>query len=429
MRILVTGATGLIGSAVVAALAGEGHEVVAVVRREGAAARRLPVRRIVLDIEKALRPEDWRAALAGVDAVVNCAGLLQDGPFESVARTQRDAPTALFAACAAAGVRRVVHVSAVGIDHATPTLFSQSKRSAELALAAHDLDWVVLRPSVVVGRAAYGGSALFRGLAALPLLPVLPDTGLLQVVQLDDLARTVVVFVQGDAPAEVTLELVGPERLAFADVIAAYRAWLGWRPAVRIPVPRVAGALLFGLGDLLGRLGWRVPVRSTAGAEIRVGSTGSAEAWTAMTGIVPTSLRAALAANPASVQERWFAGLYLAKPLVFGVLSLFWIATGLISLGPAWSSGVALLQAAGAGALSAPLAAAGAAADIAVGVAIAVRRTARRGLWAAMVLAAGYLAAGTVLMPGLWADPLGPLLKILPVLALAMVALAILDDR
>ena len=68
---------------------------------------------------------------------------------------------------------------------------------------ARNLDWVILRPSVVVGRQAYGGSALFRGLAALPILPRLAGTGPLQIVQLDDLVRTVLFFLQPDAPSRL----------------------------------------------------------------------------------------------------------------------------------------------------------------------------------------------------------------------------------
>ena len=64
---------------------------------------------------------------------------------------------------------------------------------------ALELAWVILRPSVVLGRNAYGSGALFRGLAALPILPVLPHAGALQAVQLDDLTRTVLCFLGRDA--------------------------------------------------------------------------------------------------------------------------------------------------------------------------------------------------------------------------------------
>lgn len=71
----------------------------------------------------------------------------------------------------------------------------------------------------------------------------------------------------------------------------------------------------------------------------------------------------------------------------------------------------------------------GAVADILIGLGIACRPTARLSLWAALGLSIAYLMAGTILMPALWADPLGPLTKIVPILALNLVALAILEER
>jgi hypothetical protein len=72
---------------------------------------------------------------------------------------------------------------------------------------------------------------------------------------------------------------------------------------------------------------------------------------------------------------------------------------------------------------------AGASADILIGLGIAYRPTARPALWAAFALSIAYIVIGTVLVPGLWIDPLGPMLKIWPILALNLVALAILEER
>ena len=211
-------------------------------------------------------------------------------------------------------------------------------------------------------------------------------------------------------------------------MLVAYRRWLGHGDARFVTVPRWLGHAAFRLGDLIGLLGWRPPLRSTARLELMRGGVGDPAPWTRLTGIEPRSLGAALAAEPASVQERWFARLYFAKPLTLGILALYWIVTGLVTLGPGWEDALGLIQEAGFAA-AAPLAAAGAIADIAIGVAIAIRRTARPALWSALALSIAYVALATLLLPGLWADPLGPLLKVLPIMVLNLVALAILDDR
>jgi hypothetical protein len=186
---------------------------------------------------------------------------------------------------------------------------------------------------------------------------------------------------------------------------------------------------LFWLGDIAGWFGWRPPLRSTAKHEIQRGAFGDPRPWTELTGIVPRPLSAALASRPASVQERWFARLYLLKPVVFIVLSLFWIATGALSLGPAYWAGLQLVEQAGAGSLGGMLVLAGGIADIAIGIGIAVRRTSRLALWAAFSVSLFYLIAATLTLPLLWTDPLGPLMKVAPILVLNLVALAILEDR
>jgi uncharacterized protein YbjT (DUF2867 family) len=430
LRVLLIGASGLIGSAVAARLGRDGHEVIGVGRSRGAEARRLPVDHwIRVDLRQARREEDWLPHLAGIEAVVNCAGVLQDNGRDSTARVHRDAPAALWRACERAGVRHVIQMSAIGVDRGALSDFSATKAEGDSALEASGLDWVILRPSVVVGRSAYGGSALFRGLAALPVLPRTPEAGPLDIVQLDDVAETVALLLRPGAMSRVALELAGPDRLSFDQVVAAYRRWLGWAPARLVTVP----AFLFGpfwrLGDLVAWLGWRPPVRTTTRREIVRGAIGDGRAWREATGIEPQSLAAALATEPASVQERWFARLYLLKPVAIGGFALFWIATGLISLAPGYGPAVAEMKRAGAGSLAAPGVIAGAVADILIGCAIAWRPSARRGLQAALLASLFYLVTATLLVPALWRDPLGSLVKIFPVLVLGLFCLAILDER
>jgi uncharacterized protein YbjT (DUF2867 family) len=430
LRILVVGASGFIGSAVAARLKRDGHDVTGVGRASGTDAARVPVDRWVrLDLRQAAAPEVWAPHLAGIDAVVNCAGALQDSPRDDTASVHDSAPAALWCACEAAGVRRVIHFSAMGADRGAVSRFSETKSAGDAALEGSGLDWVILRPSVVVGRSAYGGSALFRGLAALPVLPRTPEAGALDIVQLDDVAETVARLLGADAPARIALELAGPERLRFEEVVGAYRAWLGWKPARLVSSPGWLMGLGYRLGDLIAWLGWRPPVRTTARREIVRGATGDASAWREATGIDPQPLSAALAAEPASVQERWFARLYFLKPLAIGVFAMFWLLTGLISLGPGFELAAEYMRRGGGGALSEPSVVAGGITDILVALGIAWRRTSKLALWAALGVSVFYIVAGTILLPELWRDPLGPMMKIWPILALNLVCLAILDER
>lgn len=428
MRYLVIGGTGLIGSATIARLRRDGHEVVGVARKAGGA---LPgVRWLELDIGALTEPADWLAHLADIGVVVNCAGALQSGPGTGLRAVHVDGPAALFRACEGAGIRRIVHLSAIGADRESLTPFSATKRAAEEALEQCKVDWVILRPSVVLGRSAYGGSGLLRGLAVLPVRLELRDAGPLQVVQLDDLVEAIVGFSSPAAPARVALDIAGPERLALADVVAAYRRWFGFGEAQRVAVPRSVAALAYALGDAARALGWRPPIARTARRELTRGAVGDPRPWIELTGAEPQALSAALAREPVSVQERWFARLYFVKPLALAVLSLFWIATGLVSLMPGWEIGLAYLDEAGVtGVVAVSGVLAGALADIAIGIGIAFRRTARVALYAALAVSVFYLITGTLLLPVLWSDPVGPMLKIWPIIVLNIAALAILPDR
>jgi uncharacterized protein YbjT (DUF2867 family) len=425
-RVLLLGASGLIGGAVLARFAAERIAVRAVARRPGAVLDGVEWR--CVDITGLLEPVAWGPLLEEVDAVVNCAGALQGGA--ALRAVHVDSALALYVACEQRDVRRVVHLSAIGAERDALSEYSATKRAGEQALMGTSLDWVVLRPSVVVGRAAYGGSALFRGLAALPVVFELPDAGPIQVVQLDDLVATIVKLSRLDAPARVALDIAGPDRLPLPMIVDMFRRWLRFSPAPHWRAPRLLAAAMYRIGDFVRALGWRPPIGKVSRREMTRGAVGDPSLWREITGAEPASLADALAREPASVQERWFARLYFLKPVVFAVLALFWIGTGVISLGPGWHEGLSYLIEGG---VSEGLArvgvVAGAMADIAIGIGIAIRRTARGALIAAIAISIFYMVAGTFVLPRLWLDPVGPMLKIWPIVALNLVALAIVDDR
>ncbi len=432
MRVLVTGAYGLIGSACLARLYRDGHEVTGAGRDVRLARRRAPFAKwINADFRRLTLAGDWLPLLEGFDAVVNCVGVLQDGMHDDVQRIQVAATTALFAACERAGIKRLVHISAIGASRSAPTAFARSKAEAEDNLSRRQLDWVILRPGLVLAPTVYGGTAMLRGVSALPFVtPVLEPDARIQVVGVDDVAAAVAHSLTPDARTRVKWDVAHPEVLTLASIVGGIRDWLGFRKRPIWRVPRGFGRLVSSVADVLGYLGWRSPARSTAVRQLAAGVIGAPAPWIAATGIEPRSLGEILAQQPSSVADRWFARLFLFKPAAIVGLALFWIATGIITMGPGAAVALGHLKTAGVPPkIAGPLVLAGALFDYFIGLGLLLRPVARIVLHIMLWVTVLYLIAGSVLAPHLWIDPLGPYLKIVPVLIATLFTLAIIDER
>jgi uncharacterized protein YbjT (DUF2867 family) len=431
MRILVLGGYGLIGSHVATRLVEDGHAVVGLGRDIAAARRRFPtIEWIERDLRAMTRARDWAPLLVGVDAVVNCAGALQDNARDDLAAVHIGGPLALAEACVTAGARRFVHISAIGADADRAEPFSATKYAFERRLAALDLDWIILRPALVWSPQAYGGTALLRGLAAFPIaIPHVYGASRIQIVGAEDVAEAVARALAPDAPVCASCDLAHPEPLELRDILLHIRSWLGLPPARLLALPPVLARLIGALADALAWLGWRSPMRSAALDQLRAGVVGDGEAAQRIFGFTPKSFEALLLRHPAGVQERWFARAYFIKPLALTVLSLFWIASGVIGFARAETAATVLTSAGwSAGAASATVIV-GAIVDMALGFGAPFRSYARFALLGMIAVSLGYLAAATLVRPDLWLDPLGPLVKVLPGAALALAALAMLDER
>jgi uncharacterized protein YbjT (DUF2867 family) len=226
---------------------------VAALKREGVTAigagRDLHVaRRVLSDIDwvachfnKDVEVSAWAPRLEGIDAVVNCVGILQGSMSDRAERIHADATNVLFEACAAVGVKRIVHISAVSAEAGMATAYARSKAKADAALAGLDVNWLVVKPSLVIGRGSYGGTSLMRGLAGLPLVLPLPGKAAerFQPIAADDLAHGIAHLAARDEPARTTLYAAGTETVSIRDILVAYRAWLGFgrAPEVTIPLP------------------------------------------------------------------------------------------------------------------------------------------------------------------------------------------------
>jgi len=431
MRVLVLGGNGLIGSYVVARLHTDGHDIVALGRNLDAARRSMPWARWVRgDLRKMRTPDAWTSVVEGVDAVVNCAGALQDSPQDDLAAVHVEAAAALYAACEPAGVRRVVLISAAGVAPGRATRFNDTKLDGEAALRRTGLEWLILRPGLVLAPAAYGGTALLRGLAGAPGVVALAYLASpVQVVSIDDVTEAVAGALLPTTRTGQALDLVSPEVTSLQQIIVALRAWLGLKPAPIIAAPDWLAGIAGHVADGLAVLGWRSPMRTTSIAQLAAGVTGDPGPAKAALGLEPRTLDGLLAGWPSGVQERWFARLYFIKPAALITLAAYWTASGLISLTVGFTAAVRALSPQLPHTVSVTLVIGGSIIDLAIGAGIAVRRTSMLALQGALLVSAAYLAAGSILRPDLWSDPFGPLLKILPTALLAIVALAITEDR
>jgi uncharacterized protein YbjT (DUF2867 family) len=421
-RVLVLGANGFIGSHVAAALSSAGWIVRAGARRIAEPARRAPgFDWVSADFARLTTAEAWAPLLVDVDAVVNCVGVLQNGAGDDTRAAHVDGPRALIAACERAGVQRLVHVSAVGADDAAGTDYARTKAQTERLVAASALDWLILRPSLVVDRAAFGGTGLIRALAAFPMFsPVVGGDQTFRPIPLGDLAAAAVAALKPVAPSRQTFDMPGPEAVTMVETMRLYRGWMGMKSAPVVRIPRLLAAPALAVGDLLGRLGWSSPIRTTAIKQMDHDVSGRDSGWAQALGVPSRGFTRFLAETPASVQDVWHARLWFVRPISIVTLGLFWLITGLVSFGPGWDRAVAILHEGGYGRLAGPIAWWGALLDVVLGVMLFVRPwTARVAIFMCLATV-GYLIAGTASLPHFWIDPLGPWLKVLPMMALCL---------
>ena len=418
MKVLLTGANGFVGRHLMTALTNAGHSVTAAVRNPKAFRRQWPsVQTVYCDFMKDRDKQDWIGRLAGVDAVVNCAGVLQRGPGVDPEAIHHTGPAALFDACSDLGIRKVVQISAISARDGVQTEYAQTKCRGDAHLMALDLDWVILKPSLLYAKGSYGGTSLIRALAAFPLAIPLPGPGdqAFQPLHLDDFGQAVIKVLEEDAFSRGVLEPAGPETLSLKDILVIYRAWLGIGGARCLEVPLSFVKLACRFGDMLG-IG---ALRTTSLDQILQGNCGDNGGFIKAVGFRPRSLAEALERDPSDVQDRWHAQLYFLAAATTIVLALTWVLSGVIGLAVvsevAQKIGARLgLQ----GALADVAAVSSCLMDIAVGIWVASRRSPGLCALVQIVIIAAYTLMLGVAMPELWLDPFGPLIKNLPMLAL-----------
>ena len=243
--VLVTGASGFVGSHVVPALIEAGHRVVALVRSEAAAERirrRLPAdRRAALELRRGdvTDPASLAAAFAGADVVVHLVALPRDRDGGASLRLINTEGTRnVVAVMGAAGVQRLIHQGALGVADDPRLHYASSKARAEALVAASDLDWTILKPSLLYGPRD-GFFNILAGLVRVsPLVVPLPGSGTsrFQPMAIEDLARVVVRSIEDPATVRRVYPLGGPRHWTYREIMEEALRGMGSKRAI-LPMP------------------------------------------------------------------------------------------------------------------------------------------------------------------------------------------------
>lgn len=255
-NILLIGGSGFLGSHVAQRLAAQGHRVT-VPTRHRERARHLLVLPTVEAVETDVHDEARLAELvAGRDAVINCVGILHSryglpyGP--DFARAHVELPKKIAAACRAAGVRRLLHVSALNADVNGPSQYLRSKGEGEAVLraAGEALDLTIFRPSVIFGP----DDAFLNLFAALqrrfPLLPLGNTQARFQPVYVEDVAQAIVASLDRCDAFGQAYCCCGPRVYTLAELVRYVGEQIG-RPRPIIALPEALARIQAGLLELL----------------------------------------------------------------------------------------------------------------------------------------------------------------------------------
>jgi uncharacterized protein YbjT (DUF2867 family) len=297
--ILVTGASGFVGSHHVPALLAAGHRLVALARTPTAGEiviDRLPAERregVEIRIGDVTRPDTLAPAMAGVDAVVHLVAIPRDLRGGADLRlVNTEGTRAVIAAMWKAGVKRLVHMGAMGVEDDPNLHYASSKAKAEGLVRDSGLDWTILKPSLQFGP----GDGFFNIVAGLVrispgIVPVPGDgSARFQPIHSADVAAVTVRALADPSTVGAAFELGGPRYWTYKEITREVKTALGKRRVI-VPMPIVLIRLVAGTAELVHI---PFPVATDQLRQLRLDNIGPLDLIPTRFGFEPRSMEGAL---------------------------------------------------------------------------------------------------------------------------------------
>lgn len=246
MKVLVTGGTGFVGKEIVRELHAAGHHIRLLVRNRDSDAARCVISRYASEVREGdvLEPGSLPPALKGVDAVIHLVGIIAESGRQTFENVHTRGTQNLIAASHIYGLKRFIHMSALGTKERAASRYHRSKWAAEEALSRSAMDWTIFRPSIIYGPGDQFVNLFAHMAERVPFLPVMGEArARFQPVAVSDVASCFARALDESRSIRQSFDVGGPQILTLPQILEAILQVTGLKRRIVHVDLRVARAL------------------------------------------------------------------------------------------------------------------------------------------------------------------------------------------
>jgi len=288
VMIFVSGGTGFIGSHSAKKLVAEGHNLRLITTGGPGLAAGVPQEHVEFVRGSITEPASLKGKMDGCDTVINFVGIIVEVRGATFERIHVEAAENLIKEAKNAGVRRFIHISALGTSEQPASEYFRTKWMAEQIIKTSGIPYVILRPSLVFGPE----DKFFNMLKPMLYSPITPVVGdgktMFQPIWVEDIASCIVRAVEDDKPLNGVWEIAGPEQFSFDELLDQMADALDLAPRIKLHIPV---CLMKPVAGVMEAVLPRSPLTSDQLRMLSVDNVTDSNAITEVFGVEPRSFR------------------------------------------------------------------------------------------------------------------------------------------